>query len=260
MKYLIFILFLTGCASIAPQKLNPSVYYKNDICFTYQRDISKHGEAPTWYRNKIKRVPKVFKRDKIYQEIEICGSGVLPFDDSYNVRVNHSANMNFFAMNTCHREITTENPDRGFFKKDGQYFVDYKPTMESGKACPLFVATYNREGKHGWGVLAFEHPRFKMKSKMQCNGDELEFNGVSLCESKLGLLQKIEFPEEVVSAEPVNGSAERKEPCPKLSSSDNKTFEFIMPPRECIYGFVGKTSKQLHKLYTIGYEELIVRE
>lgn len=253
-------IFLVSCAMTPPdQRLNPAVYYKNDICFTYERDVDKHGEAKTWYRNRTKRQFRLFKKDKKRQEITMCGVGVLPHDDKYDLKINHVAKLNFFAMNTCHREITTENPDKGIFKKDGQYYVDYKPTLELGRACPLYVAAYNRTGKHGWGILAFENPRFQLEATVHCDGDVIDFNGVSICESRYGLLQKITFPEEVIAARPVDGPAERKEPCPEITSKDGKTFEFVMPKRECVYGFIGKTSLKKHQFYTVGYEELVVR-
>lgn len=256
----LLLLFLVACSTTTPQKLNPTVYYKNDICITYTRDVAKHGEALTWYRNKVKRNFRLFRRGKTYQEITMCGVGVLPNDESYDLDVEHSSKLNFFAMNTCHREVTTENPDRGFRKKNGNYSLNYKPTLEKGKACPLYLAAYNKKGRHGWGTFAFESPKYALPAVMECNGDEINFQGVSICQSRYGTIQRIEFPEEVLPAEPVDGPAQRKNPCPKLATKDNKVFEFIMPRRECFYGFIGKESLKEHKLYTVGYEEVIVRD
>lgn len=254
---ILFLTLVTGCSSFAPeQRLNPAVYYKNDICFSYGRDVQKHGEVRSWTRNKIRRV---FERRDRTQIIEFCGVGVLPSDDRYNIKISHNSKLDFFAMNTCHREVTTESPDRGIFKKDGVHYINYQPTLELGRACPLYVAVYNREGKHGWGIIAFENEKFKMPSKVSCNGDVIDFNGVSICESRHGLLNKIEFDEEVIAAKPVNGPVERDDECPSLPSKDGKTFEFTMPKRECLYGFIGKKSKQWHQFYTIGYEQLVVR-
>ena len=257
----ISLLFICSCGSISsPQKLNPEVYYKNDICVTYRRDVNKHGAIGTWYRNKVKRQFRLFKKAKQYQEIYMCGVGVLPEDYEYNFEIKHRAKLNFFAVNTCHREITTENPDQGLFKKNGKLNLNYKPTLEKGKACPLYMAAYNRNGRHGWGTFAFESENFTLPAKIECNGDEIQFNGVSICQSRFGTLQKITFAEEVLPAKPVNGPAERVLDCPVLPTKDGKTFEFIMPKRECFYGFIGKKSLKEHKLYTIGYEEVIVRD
>lgn len=236
MKFILpLLLLLTGClASLPVQELNPATYYVNDICFTHY--VSKNK---TNY---------------------FCGVGVLPYADSYDLLIENEGKLNFFAMTSCHREKTTENYDKSIFKKDGRIKINYEPTLEKSKACPLFVAAFNRQGKHGWGAIFFEHPKYQLKANIECNGDNKIANGVSVCQSRQGLLQKITFQEEVVAVRPVDGPAERKEPCPVLPTKDNKTFEFLMPTRECVYGFVSKNTKQVHIFNTIGYEQLIVRE
>ena len=259
MRYIIFslTLLLTGCLATAPvQKLNPAVYYKNDICFSYEKPTTKKvGVVRTFFRNNRR-----IKRENKKNRITFCGVGVLPYQETYKIKVESFAKINLFAMTTCHREITTENPDDGIFRKNGIVNIEYNPTVEKGKACPLYVAAYNRQGKHAWGVIALEHPRYGMAAEVRCNGDKYSANGVSICQAREGLLQEISFLEEVKPVAPVNGSADRKKPCPELLTKDNKNFKFSMPPRECVYGFIGKTSRMVHKLYTVGYEEFIVRE
>jgi hypothetical protein len=259
MKLLALLLFLVGCSSLVStrQKLRPEVYYKNDICFTHNRDVAKHGNPP---KTIVNRMQKIFNRKGKVQEHDFCGSGVLPYEDKYEITINHTSALNYLAINTCHREITSENPSKGIFKKSSEYVLTYNPSLEDGRACPLYVAAYNKTGAHGWGVIAFEHPDFTLPSKVHCNGDLTEYNGVSICESRFDLIQRIEFEEEVLAIRPVNGSAEREEDCPTLSTTDKKTFEFLMPNRECIYGFIEPKSNRKHKFYTIGYERLLVRE
>jgi len=236
MKFLLPLLFLlTGCLSTLPvQKLNPATYYVNDVCVTYH--ISKK------------------------KEIEFCGVGTLPYADSYDLTIQNKGKLNFFAMTTCHREKTTENYDKSIFRKDGKIRINYKPTLEKGKACALYIAAFNRRGKHGWLAIFFEHPNFKLKAKIECNGKEYTGNGVSVCQARKELIERISFENEVVPMKPVTGPAERKEPCPKLTTKDNKTFEFLMPTRECIYGFVERKTRNVHQFNTIGYEQLIVRD
>lgn len=262
MRYLIysFVLLFAGCATEnSIQKLNPAVYYKNDICFSYEKPSAsgKKGFIRTFFRN---RKPRVFKREENKERITFCGVGVLPFQDSYKIRIDSGAKINLFSLTTCHREITTENPDKGIFKKDGVVHITYNPTVEKGKACPLFVSAFNKQGKHAWGVIALEHPRFGLAAEVRCNGDRYSANGVSICQAREGLIQEISFLEEVKIVDAVNGSADRVKACPELTSKDGRNFTFTTPPRECIYGFIGKTSRMIHKLYTVGYEEFIVRE
>jgi len=46
-----------------------------------------------------------------------------PLVEKYKLKIDAKAKLNFFAMTTCHREDTTENPDKGIFKKKGSFFV-----------------------------------------------------------------------------------------------------------------------------------------
>jgi len=232
----IILLFLMGCVSTMPvQKLNPATYYVNDICFTY--------------------------KNKGEKDIKFCGVGTLPYAESYDLKIENKGKLNFFSMTSCHRENTTENYDASIFKKDGVIKIKYTPaTLEKGKACSLFVAAFNRKGKHGWGAIYFEHPRFKLKSIIKCNGKMYAGRGVSVCQSREGLWQQISFWKEVVPLRPVNGASQRKKDCPKLNTKDNKLFKFLMPGRECTYGFVEKGSRNVHMFNTVGYEQLIIRE
>lgn len=249
---------LTGCLATAPvQKLNPAIYYKNDICFSYEKPNSeKKGFIRTFFRNGRDRSARVETENRII----FCGVGVLPYEETYKIKIDSFAEINLFAMTTCHREVTTENPDDGIFKKNGVVNIEYTPTVEKGKACPLYIAAYNKEGRHAWGIVALENPKFNLSAEVSCNGEKYTANGVSICQSREGLLQEINFPEEVKPVKPVNGSADRTENCPELPTTDNKNFKFAMPTRECIYGFIGKTSGKIHKFYSVGYEEFVVRE
>lgn len=258
------LIFLAGCGGLltdpSPQKLNPAVYYKQDICITYRRDVNKHGEVGTWYRNRVKRKFRLFKKDKKYQEITICGVGVLPKDDSYNLEISHKGKLNYLIANTCHREVSAENPDKGIFKKNGKMYFDYKPTLEKNKTCPLYLAVYNQKRKHGWGTYAFESDAYKLPASVSCNGDEIDFGGTSICHARYNTIQKITFPEVVRPVRPVNGPAERKADCPVIAPKDGKVFEYKIPARECYYGFIGIKSGREHRLYTSGWEDIVVRD
>ena len=164
-------------------------------------------------------------------------------------------------MTTCHRDDTTENPDRGIFRKNGVTKVKYIPTVEKQKDCPLYISAYNRSQKHAFGIFPIRDKRYKLWGTTECNGIVKKEYGASICQSKAGLLQKITFKEEVRALKPVSGAAMRRADCPSIASKtkDNKTFEYILPERECIYGFITK-DKKVHKHYTIGYEDIIVRD
>lgn len=248
------VLLLTSCLPDA-QKLNPATYYRHDICFEYE--TGKVTEERV--RRRLFRRTR-YRTTQVKETAKFCGVGVLPELDVYHLKIRAKAKLNFFAMSTCHEENTTENPDAGIFKKDGLIKVTYMPTMEKGKACPLYISAFNRKGRHSWGMIVFQDKKYKMKAKLNCNGFASEYEGVSICQSRNGLIQRVTFDEPVKLVKPVMGASDRKEPCPSIGEDGQKQYTFKLPNRECIYGFIGLESKQIHKMYTIGYEDIVVRE
>jgi len=252
------LLFLAGCVTMTAQKLNPAVYYKQDICFTYETGEIKKEKIKNFFRRF--RGGSYRKVKDVKGKATFCGTGVLPYMDEYKITVKSKDKLNYFTMTTCHEEDDTDNPDKGIFKKDGRVNIVYTPTMERGKACPLYISAYNRKQRHAWGIIAFEHPRYQLSATVHCNGYVKPYNGVSICQSRQGLIQKITFSEPVKLIKPVKGESDRKGNCPSLGDSYKTEYEFKLPNRECWYGFIGKGSKKIHQLMTVGYEDIIVRD
>lgn len=245
--FLLFLVLAGGCVSTPIMKLNPAVYYENDICFTYE---TENGTTTGPFGT-----PVSVRKTKTF-----CGVGTLPYNEKYKLEINTGEKLDLFAITTCHREESTREPDKGVFKKDGRIFIDFVPTVEKNRACPLYAGAFNRSGKHAWGVVVMESPAYQLKATVFCNGKVISANGVFICQSRENLIQKIIFPEPVKLVKPVNGPAERKEDCPALKPFEgDKVVEFSLPNRECLYGFIGKESYKIFQLYTVGYEELIVR-
>lgn len=219
---------ITACITTS-QKLDPAIYYRKDMCF-------ESGDT------------------------EFCGVGVLPYQEKYEIKVKSYGKLNFFSINTCHREDTTENPDDGIFRINGNTKIKFVPLIEKEGDCPMYVSAYNKNAKHAWGFIAFEHPNYKLKATVLCNGKIKNYNGVSTCSSREGLKQKIVFGSKVDISKGIAGPSQRNKPCSLITSKDGKSFEFKMPNRECRYAFIDRETKQLHTLYTIGYEDIIIRE
>ena len=226
------LLALNSCALFEPEqreKLDPAIYYKNDICFEFE--------------NK-----------------KFCGVGVIPSKNIIKLKINTKNNIENLMMTTCHREISTKDPDKGLLGRNGVVKLTLRPTIEIQKSvCPFYFASFARDGKHAWGMLVVKDPRYRLNATSLCNGDFKKESGVSICESKQGLIQRIVFNEPIVMITPTNGVAQRKEPCPKLDLSNNdRTIEYKTPNRDCVYGIIGKESKEMFILYTIGYEQVKV--
>lgn len=222
---------VSSCTLLEPEqreKLNPAIYYKNDICFNVE------GK-------------------------KFCGSGVIPNKNIIKVKIDSDNNIENFMLTTCGREITTKDPDKGLFKRNGIVKLTLRPTIElDEKVCPFYFAAFTRSGKHAWGFLVVD-PQFELKADIKnCNGERYIKEGVAVCETRQGILQQIKFDEPVAMIT-TNGVAERKENCPDLPLSKDQTYlEFATPNRDCVYFIVGRKSKKKFILYTIGYEQVKV--
>lgn len=259
------VLFSTSCAGspAKQQVINKDTYYRHDLCFTYETGKVFKGKLKSFFERFKKRKYRKYKYTK--ETISFCGTGVLPNLPTYKLTVNSHAKINFFTMKSCHEEVTSENPNKGIFKKKDTYFLEYTPTIERGKACPLFFGAYSKRRKFGSGLIVFEDSEYQLPATIYCNGYTIESNGISLCHAREGLIQKIVFQEPVLLGEAVNGPLERLKwmgKCPPLElSKDGKSVKlYKMPPGECIYNFGGVNSKKLHKLYTSGYNGIILKE
>lgn len=223
------ILLLSGCSTFEQlfnspaQKLSPEVYYKNDLCF--EHDKKKH-----------------------------CGTAVLPDLKDVNLRIIGDARVNLFSVITCHRDESRYQGEKRKFK------VYFARDFERGRACPTYLSAFNKAGRHRAAVVVFEHENYTLPAALRCNGKVRSTKGTSICQSRTGLLQEITFSEKVKAVEPVNGSGGRSTKCPVLPSKDGKKFTFKLPNRECIYGFIGRDSGQVHIFYSIGYEQIIIKD
>ena len=84
---------------------------------------------------------------------------------------------------------------------------------------------------------------------MYKNGQTYISNGVSVCQSKEGLFQKIKFNTPVKTA--TNADCNIK--------GEGTEFEFKIKKDYCVTLFKELNSGKLHKLTTVGYENILIR-
>jgi hypothetical protein len=266
MKFiLVFLVLFTSCVTTqnSNQKLNPNIYYRHDLCFTYETGKEVEQKIRGFFRRF--RNGKYRKTKLVPETVTFCGTGVLPYMEEYRITIKSHEHMKLFTVKSCHEEATTENKNKTIFRSaQKEVTIKYTPTIERGEACPLYIATYNRKTKYNTGLIVFEHPEYQLDATLFCNGYETQQHGVSICHSRKSLVQKLEFSEPVLVGDPVKGPAERKEddPCPPmvLSADKKSTTLFKLPARECVYPFIGTISGKKHQFYTSGYEGIILRE
>lgn len=233
MKYFFLIcLTLVGCSSV-PQKLDPDKFYRRDLAFC-EKSIG------------------CFE-----------GTAVLPFQKLYAFEIapKGDAVIDLLVLNTCHREESIERPQKssldsfkGFLglKKEG-FRVEYVPTLgvEDDGDCTVRISTFEKEkGRHAWSVVRLKHEKYALPATLYCNGQVKEEQGVSICQSKAGLSQRIQFQE------PVMIEADKNCAVPKRVGE--YLYEWPISLGECGYTIRGR-SGMAHDLLAIGFEGLLVR-
>jgi hypothetical protein len=236
------LLLLVGCSSV-PQQLDPQIKYRNDLPFCLENFGCFEGVT-------------VLPRMPTYK-FEIAPKG--------------NAKIDLLVVTTCNRNKTFEPGDPGFFwgvlegfskffgkKREGmKYLYVPIPGKEDDGDCPLVLHTYEKElGRHAWAMIKFEHPKYELPATLFCDGDTINFGGVSLCQGKTGLTQWARFPEPVM-IEP--GVTEKGEKCPMPKKDDTGDYAFRIAKDECGYTVRG-ISGRYHDLTTTGYVGEVIRE
>lgn len=232
---LIFILSLMGLAG----------------CASVPQDLTKEIERG-----------KFFMRDMDIRIGDHSGEGVLvlPKMPGYSIEIHAKGDLDLFTFSTCHREIVRENAgEGGLFGDDNRVKVQYDPVagIESGDySCPVELGGYERiRGRHSWGFIDFESPDLQLLANVRCNGGKANAMGVSICQSRQGLIQEISFNE------PVFYSKKRTDGCVVPETRNDKDFRMRLSKGRCVYRFKQRATPGLeHRHTTLGYEGILIRE
>lgn len=205
--------------------------------------------------------PKLHSAETFYRRdmlIEVDGKtypgyGVLPLRDEYNFKVTTKHDMDRFLATSCHRQIVEEKVgDTGWFSKKATYKFTFKRAsgVEQSDPCPLQLVGSADSNEHSFGFLEFQTSADTLPAVLECDGWKNTYNGVSVCQAKKGLVQKISFQTPVRTA--FDSGCELPIP------SDKKNFVYEIPRGRCVMVFCNE-QRQCHRLTTIGYDEAWVR-
>lgn len=205
----------------------------------------------------------IYKRDMIVSVNGLNGDGVLvvPRNITYKLHITAQGDLDLFTFTTCHREETAEDAANvtersGIFRrqitKKREIKLDYSPTkIEQSGGCPVFLGGFEEQkGRHSWGLIDFEGPDTVLPATVYCNGKETKANGVSICQSREGLIQGIKFEQKVF----VSPDA----PC-DLGKTSGDYFEFQIRKGTCVYAFMD-AQQRVHRFTTLGYEMVPIRK
>lgn len=150
-------------------------------------------------------------------------------------------------IQTCHRQVAINNPPRDFV-------YDYLPAMflENWDECGLEAVVTTQTGNVLVAMAEFTSNE-TLAARHWCNGGFAQSTaGVSFCQSRAGLVQRIAFDEPVIM-EPGKG-------CPPLESEggSKQIFTYKVAKDLCIYAFLATAagSTKFHRLVTRGYEKI----
>lgn len=175
--------------------------------------------------------------------VKAKGVYVAPRRAAYKIRFELPDKPNIVKLTTCHREET--------FRDTGKKLeYEYKPVvgLEDRGSCLLELGAFDDEGAHAWGLIDFVDQE-TLKASIGCNGEKVNALGVSICQSKAGLLQTISFESAV--------QVFSNDPCPKMETKDGLNFIYQMAEDKCLYLFTDKQSE--HRLTTFGYQEVLFK-
>lgn len=220
------ILFLLqcSCTSLNPK---PAEFPKNPATF-YKRDL-----------------------EVVVDGLKYIGVGTLPLKNSYLFEVRTKHDMDRFSFTNCHRQVVEEKVDGvSMFSKTAKYKFRFerKTLIEKTDPCVLEMVASADGNEHSWAFFDFQDASFLLPAHIQCDGHEFDSHGVSVCQSKEGLVQAISFDSEVESAGDFDPP-----------THNNKTFIFEAPKGRNVVVFCNDERK-CHRLTVLGYEQTWLRE
>lgn len=186
------------------------------------------------------------------------GVGVIPYAKTYEMRIISRVDVDAFTITSCHRDLKFENViELGWFEDKKGYGFQFVPDqLENHGSCIVRFGAYNKsaQGQNSWGLLDFETPDATLPATNICNGAVNQSKGVSICQSKAGLMQAIAF------ATPVRIAANRLTQNCIPTTKDNLNWDYIISSGECVIDFKEiDPPGRIHRHDTVGYTAVQIR-
>lgn len=238
MKYLFTLFFLiTSCTHSlnTPQKLEPEVFYNRDLKMKLTGYVGDGKNS------------RVIWSDHDWQE----GVAVAPMAEHYKFEVKAAGKHDVLRFKSCNRSDKVESKGKNY-----DYYYSPLDGLENSSDCIIEVESYHKKLKHGYGLIVLNDENYTLGSTTLCSGKVSVNHGVSLCQSQAGLVQRVVLPREAV----VISGEKNGQFCKKPVRINERTFEYIMPRRLCVYTFTDVETLEDHLHYMVGYESDIIRD
>lgn len=183
------------------------------------------------------------------------GVGVVPYSTDYQMNIVSRVDVDMLLINSCHRSIQFPSAiELGWFDKKRGFAYDFQPNeMENNGSCLVKISSLNKDSntENAWAILDFQTPESTLPSTQQCNGDYSSSTGVSICQSKTGLVESIKFtvPVEMASSAP----------CP-FTTKDNYSWKYQIADGVCVVDFHEIASPhRKHRHTSVGFNAVQIR-
>lgn len=193
---------------------------------------------------------------------EFQGVGVvsLAVDNQYTLTVKSATSVDMIEISTCHRDWSDQDmpievgnwfePNHGFTFK-----FQLVHGIEDLGTCLMRIGAYNKAGNpQAWAIIDFLTPDSTLPAVNKCDGDVGQAHGVSICQSKAGLDEEIDFATPVEIADATDPACKPKVP------SDGMHWLYTLPPKECVlYLMEIAPPHRFHRHTFRGYQSIQVR-
>jgi uncharacterized protein YceK len=200
---------------------------------------------------------KKYKLDLFMKNKEYSATGmmVLPKKDLYSIIFESEGKMDYFTFKTCSRETVIIDGRRLLNRKEVQ--INYRPNeIEKSMMCAAQVYAVSKDMTTMSGYIDFENDVDKASAILTCGEDTQKTYGTSVCQGRIGLIERIDFEDEMIVS-PDEG-------CKNIRSENGtwqgKGFTINIERDYCIFVFMQKNPPHnTHKLTTFGYDEILNR-
>lgn len=129
------------------------------------------------------------------------------------------------------------------------FTYNYTPTPDEALGmCPMYIEAYSKKDLTSWAFVGF-YGNETLPAQIYCNGKFVPTKGLTVCQTKNGLNQKIVFSTAV--------KAEGEKSC-NLTTTDNMNFTLTPDLGFCRASFLDN-NKNWHRLIMLGYDSVLVR-
>lgn len=165
-----------------------------------------------------------------------------------DIQIYSPITLNRVEVSTCSRHEVIRNTAKGWFDKVSNTMTyHYVPTAkELEPDCPVFFQAYNDHVQKAWGMVG-NNTDEGLRGHVDCNGQGVDYSGLTMCQTKAGLEQQLTFKVPV--------EFEATELC-SIKSKDSKTFDIRSGVGICKAVF--SDGEHSHSLLLLGYDMVIV--